>query len=86
MVAKGEKTDRGNIKMTASENIIMESKKTLINAKNFYKMSTPQTMEIIANGVLKLYGKTIRGVTDAVDIKDSKVGGRNFQQRVKEGA
>tara|TARA_Y200000002_G_scaffold319777_1_gene279256 strand:- start:285 stop:983 length:699 start_codon:yes stop_codon:yes gene_type:complete len=86
MVAKGETTDRGNIKMTASENIIMESKKTLINAKNFYKMSTPQTMEIIANGVLKLYGKTIRGVTDAVDIKDSKVGGRNFQQRVKEGA
>ena len=72
--------------MTASENIIMESKKTLINAKNFYKMSTPQTMEIIANGVLKLYGKTIRGVTDAVDVKDSKVGGRNFQQRVKEGA
>ena len=49
-------------------------------------MSTPETMEIIANGVLKMYGAVIRGVTDAVDKKDSKVGGRNFQQRVKEGA
>ena len=86
LISKGEKTDRGSIKMTASENIIMESKKTLINAKNYYKMSTPQTMEIIANGVLKMYGAVIRGVTDAVDVKDSKVGGRNFQQRVKEGA
>ena len=85
LVAKGEKTDRGNIKLTASENITMESKKHLVTAKNFYQMSTPQTMEIIANGVLKLYGKTIRGVTDAVDKKDSKVGGRQFQQRVKEG-
>ena len=44
LISKGEKTDRGSIKMTASENIIMESKKTLINAKNYYKMSTPQTM------------------------------------------
>ncbi len=86
LVTKGEGTDRGNIKITASENIIMESKKTLINAKNYYKMSTPQTMEIIANGVLKMYGAVIRGVTDAVDKKDSKVGGRKFQQRVKEGA
>lgn len=86
LVSKGEKTDRGSIKMTASENIIMESKKTIINAKNYYKMSTPQTMEIIANGVLKMYGAVIRGVTDAVDVKDSKVGGRQFQQRVKEGA
>ena len=72
--------------MTASENIIMESKKTIINAKNYYKMSTPQTMEIIANGVLKMYGAVIRGVSDAVDKKDSKVGGRQFEQRVKEGA
>ena len=86
LVSKGEKTDRGSIKMTASENIIMESKKTIINAKNYYKMSTPQTMEIIANGVLKMYGAVIRGVSDAVDKKDSKVGGRQFQQRVKEGA
>jgi hypothetical protein len=35
-------------------------------------------MEICANENLKLYGGLIRGVSDAVSGKDSKLGGKTF--------
>jgi hypothetical protein len=38
-------------------------------------------MEICANENLKLYGGIIRGVTDAVSGKDSKLGGKNFWKK-----
>ena len=80
LVARGEKTDGGNVKITASEKIVMDSKEFHVNAKNLYKIVSPKQGEIIANGVLKMYGSIIRGVTDAVAIKDSKVGGQKYQK------
>ena len=41
-----------------------------------YKLCTAGDAEIVANGVLEIYGSIIRGVTDAVKIKDSKVAGQ----------
>ena len=35
--------------------------------------------EVIANSTLKIYGSVIRGVSDAVSVKDSKVGGQRYQ-------
>ena len=78
LVAMGEGQTKGNIKLTSSENVIVETKKLLITAKTMYKIATPGTGEIVANGVLELYGSIIRGVTDAVQKKDSKVGGQTI--------
>jgi len=80
-VARGSDGSQGNIKMMATENFYLDSKKVLINAKSFLKIATPGTAEICANSVLKLYGSMIRGVTDACGKKDSKVGGQRFQQQ-----
>ena len=81
LVALGSGKNKGNIRLEASENISTESKKFLVNAKSVYKILTPGTGEIIANGVLKMYGSIIRGVSDACAQKDSKVGGQRYQQQ-----
>jgi hypothetical protein len=82
LVAVGAGGAKGNIKMNATESIITESKKFLVTAKSLYRIASPQTGEVVANGVLKLYGSIIRGVTDAVAVKDSKVGGQRFQKQM----
>ena len=35
-------------------------------------------MWVAANSCMKIYSSIIRGVTDAVKVKDSKVGGQRF--------
>ena len=79
MIANGGDGNNGNISLTAGENIFTDSKKFLVNAKNFYKIVTPGYGEIVANSGMTLYASLIRGVTDACAIKDSKVGGRSIQ-------
>ena len=54
LIAVGEGGAKGNIKMNATESITTESKKFLVTAKSFYRIASPQTGEIVANGVLKL--------------------------------
>jgi phosphoribosylformylglycinamidine (FGAM) synthase-like enzyme len=79
-VARGSDGSQGNIKMTATENFYLDAKKVLINAKSFIKIASPGTCEICAHSVLKIYGSMIRGLSDACGKKDSKVGGKRFQQ------
>ena len=76
LTAVGEGQTKGNIKLEATENVLIESKKVVITAKTLYKLCTSGDAEVVANGVLELYGSIIRGVTDAVKIKDSKVAGQ----------
>ena len=78
LIAIGDKGDRGNIKIDATENVLVECNKYLLNAKAMYRMCSPQRGEIISNGVMKMYGSIIRGVTDACSQKDSKVGGKRI--------
>ena len=85
LISVGEGGAKGNIKMNATESITTESKKFLVTAKSFYRIASPQTGEIVANGVLKLYSSIIRGVSDAVAVKDSKVAGQRFQKQMNEG-
>ena len=80
LTAVGEGQTKGNIKLEATENVLIESKKVLVTAKTMYKIATPGTGQMVANGVLEMYGSIIRGVTDAVASKDSKVGGQKFWQ------
>ncbi len=78
LVAVGAGDDKGSIKMEATENIITNSKKLMMTAKQFYRIATPGVGEVIANAVLQMYGSVFRGVSGGCYLKDSKVGGRKF--------
>jgi hypothetical protein len=79
LVARGTSIDSGNITCTASENfVVKDTKKVIISPSISYKIVTPGTGEVVANGVLKMYGSIIRGVTDACSTKDGKYGGKRF--------
>ena len=79
--AVGEGTSKGNIRMAATELVEITGKKIVVDAKSLYRLATPGTAEIVANSCMNIYSSVIRGVTDAVANKDSKVGGKNFQSK-----
>ena len=66
--------DQGNIKLNASESILLDSKKITSTAKNLLRLATPNTLEIVANGQMKMIASVIRGASNACDIKDDKYG------------
>ena len=66
--------DQGNIKLTASESIIMNAKKINGTGKNLVRLSTPNTLEIVANGQCKFVAAVMRAATDACSLKDDKYG------------
>ena len=78
IIAISNKGDGGNIKIDATETIRVESKKYINNAKMMYQIFSPQRGELLSNGVLKIYGGMVRGITAACSKKDSKVGGRRL--------
>lgn len=80
LIAVGEGGSKGNIQVLApSGTVNIDGSKVLVNGKVSLRLATPGTMEIAANSCLSIYSSIIRGVTDAVANKDSKVGGRKFQ-------
>ena len=81
LIAVGEDTAEGNIKLKASENISGDAKKIVMNSVNNTKMMSSGITEAIGNSGLNLYGNIISGVSDAVAVKDSKVGGQRYQQQ-----
>jgi uncharacterized protein (DUF2345 family) len=82
LIAFGEKGSKGNIIMEASENIKLDAdNKVLINAGAMYKLATPGTAQICANSAMTIYSAVIRGVSDGCSVKDSKVGGQDFQRK-----
>ncbi len=78
LIAVGEGGAKGNIKMEATESIITNAKKTMLTSKAFFRISTPGIGEVVANGILQMYGSVFRGVSDGCYLKNSKVGGRNY--------
>jgi hypothetical protein len=82
LIALGEGGSKGNIRMKASENIELDAdNKVLINAKAMYKLATAGKAEIVANSAMTIYSAVIRGVSDGCSVKDSKVGGQDFQRK-----
>ena len=81
LVAMGGSVDKGNIKMVATESISADAKKILLSSKMNTKIMSAGITECIGNSCLKIYGSVIRGVSDAVSAKDSKVGGQRYQQQ-----
>ena len=80
MCIRDSDNSEGNIVLEATETISLDSSKIVMNSKVKTKMVSSGVTEIIANSTLKIYGSIIRGVSDAVALKDSKVGGQRFQQ------
>ena len=77
LIAVGEGGSKGNIRLTASENVdIKADNKIVIDAKAMYKLATPGTAEIVANSAMTIYSAVIRGVSDGVANRDSKVGNK----------
>jgi len=77
MVACGA-GDEGNVQIVATETASMYATKVIINSKMNTKLMSSGVTEVIANSCLKMYGSIISGVTDAVAVKDSKVGGTRY--------
>ena len=84
LVAIGEGGSKGNIKMTATENVSIDCKKFQFNAKNYYKLCTSGKADVIANGVLNMYGSIVKAVTDGCSLKDSKNNLQRIQQENQE--
>ena len=80
MIAVGEGGSKGNIRMDATETITQNSKQNLISATVLFSISSVGIGNISANTCLNMYGSMIKGVTDAVYHKDSKVGGQLTQR------
>jgi len=78
IIAKGPE---GNIHVVSSEGIKLESKNIVIDASSAWKIASTGLGEIVANSTLEIYSSMIRGVTDACSTKDSKVGGKDIQQK-----
>jgi uncharacterized protein (DUF2345 family) len=80
LIAVGEGGSKGNIRLTASENIdIKADNKVTIDAKAMYKLATPGTAEIVANSAMTIYSAVIRGVSDGVANRDGTNGGKAFR-------
>ena len=84
LVAVGDNSE-GNIKLEATETISLDASKVIINSKVNTKVMSSGITEVIANSCLKMYGSIISGVSDAVAVKDSKVGGQRYNQQQNQG-
>ena len=80
MVAVGDADQgKGNITCTASETFtVKKTPKILLQSTSLTKITSGGIMWIASNSCMKIYSSIIRGVTDAVINKDSKVGGQRF--------
>jgi hypothetical protein len=70
--------DEGNVQITATETVSLFGTKVIVNSKVNTKVMSSGITEVIANSCLKMYGSIISGVSDAVAVKDSKVGGKRY--------
>lgn len=78
IIAKGPE---GNIQVVSNEGIKLESKNIVIDASSGWKIASTGLGEIVANSTLEMYSSMIRGVTDSVALRDSKVGGKDIYQK-----
>ena len=81
MVTTGEGETKGNVKITSSENIILNCKKLQTNSSVYTKLCSAGDFETAANGVLSTYASLISSITDAVFGKPSKFGGQRERQK-----
>jgi uncharacterized protein (DUF2345 family) len=81
LVAVGEGGSKGNIQITAAENLKLDAEQIHMNGKSVVKMVTPGTMEMAANSCLKMYASVVRGVSDGCAFKTPKNGGKDYYNK-----
>ena len=82
LCAKGNGTSQGYIKLEASQKIRMDANIIEMDSKEFTKIFSTGVMTLTGKTCLEIYGSIIRGVSDAVKVKDSKNGHKNMQKRL----
>lgn len=83
LIAVGEGGSKGNIRFTAKGGTVeSDSDKLLLTASTLYKLATPGTGQVLANGVMQIYAPLIRGVTDAVYAKNDKNNNQRSRQQL----
>ena len=81
LVAIGEGGSKGHITCSATETFtVHETKKIILDSKSLTKITSGGIMWIASNSCMKIYSSIIKGVTDAVAVKDCKNGGQRFQK------
>ena len=81
LVAIGEGGSKGHITCSATETFtVHETKKIILDSKSLTKITSGGIMWIASNSCMKIYSSIIKGVTDAVAVKDDKNGGQRFQK------
>jgi len=79
LLARNNEGDKGNISLTATENISNNSKKFITNATIEFDIVSSGQGKIIANSILKCYGSIFQGVDDSVAVKNSTNGLKRTQ-------
>jgi len=72
--AVGSGSNKGNIRLNATENIAMEAKALKANFKNSFRLVSSGIGEIVANSQLEMYSSILKLVDDSCAVKDSKNG------------
>jgi|LULZ01.1.fsa_nt_gb hypothetical protein len=70
--ARHSSTDKGSIRMNATQNISSVCREFTVNAEKKYRIFTTGLGEIVANSQLKTYSAVLKMVDDSCGIKDSK--------------
>ena len=73
--AVGSGSNKGNIRLNATENIAMEAKALKANFKNSFKLVSSGNGKITANSQLTIYSSIYSMVDDSCAVKPSKNGG-----------
>mgnify|MGYP006287205921 FL=1 len=82
LTAVGEGGSKGNVRIKANGNIELDADNNLVlYGKTSYNLATAGSAKITAASQMQIYSSLIRGVTDAVANKDSKVAGRAIQKQ-----
>ena len=72
LLARNDKASKGNITLTATENVSSSSKKFMVNAEANFSIVSSGKGQIIANSILNCYGSILQCVDDSVAVKNSK--------------
>lgn len=81
LVARGDGSTQGIIKLTSTQKIRLHSKNIEMHSGGVFKIVSTDKLEITANTCMKIYSSIIAGISDAVNKKDSKNGHKRFQQK-----
>jgi len=80
LLARNNEGTKGNVVLTATENISSNSKKFMVNASANFSIVSSGKGEMIANSILNCYGSIFQCIDDSVAVKDSKQGLQRLQK------